>query len=175
MLGMRFAFHLPVLQQPLLEGKFDGVWAEAEKHGIPLMILVRQHMIHDITRIAQRHPGLRLIMDHMALTAGKSEEEMFRDFDTLLKIAPQPNVAVKATALPSYIADEYPFRRIQHYVRRVYEAFGPKRVFWGSDLTRFTVPYRQHIDMWLHDAPWLREADREWVMGRGICEWLGWR
>ena len=40
MLGMRFAFHIPVLQQPLIEGKFDWVWSEAEQQGIRLMILV---------------------------------------------------------------------------------------------------------------------------------------
>jgi len=175
MLGMRFAFHLPVLQQPLLDGKFDWVWSAAEQHGIPLMILVRQPMIGHIDSIAERHPGLRIIMDHMAVTAGKSEEEAFGDFDKLLPIARRPNVAVKATALPSYIADEYPFLKIQKYVRRVYDAFGPKRLFWGSDVTRSRVPYRQHIDMWLKDAPWLNEKDREWVIGKGICQWLGWQ
>lgn len=175
MLGMRFAFHLPVLQQPLLDGKFDWLWSAAEQQGIPLMILVRQSMIGHIDRIAERHPGLRIVMDHMAVTAGQSEEEAFRDFDKLLSIAKRPNVAVKATALPSYIEDEYPFRKIQKHVRRVYDAFGPQRLFWGSDVTRSKVPYRQHIDMWLQDAPWLKEEDKAWVIGKGVCEWLGWK
>lgn len=175
MLGMRFAFHLPMLQQPLLEGKFDWVWSEAEKHGIPLMILVRQSMVEHIDGVAERHPGLKIIMDHMALTAGRPEDETFRDFDKLLLIARRPNVAVKATALPNYIAEEYPFRRIQQYVRKAYDAFGPQRLFWGSDVTRSTVPYRQHIDMWLKEADWLKDEDREWVIGKGICGWLGWK
>ncbi len=175
MLGMRFAFHLPVLQQPLLEGKFDWVWSAAEEHGINLMILVRQPMIAHIDSIAERHPGMKIIMDHMAVTAGKSEDEAFRDFDKLLAIAKRSNVAVKATALPNYIADEYPFRKIQEHVRKVYDAFGPKRLFWGSDVTRSKVPYRQHIDMWLQDTPWLKEEDKAWVMGRGVCAWLGWK
>ena len=175
MLGMRFAFHLPVLQQPLLDGKFDWLWSAAEQQGIPLMILVRQSMIGHIDRIAERHPGLRIVMDHMAVTAGQSEEEAFRDFDKLLSIAKRPNVAVKAAALPSYIEDEYPFRKIQKHVRRVYDAFGPQRLFWGSDVTRSKVPYRQHIDMWLQDAPWLKEEDKAWVIGKGVCEWLGWK
>jgi hypothetical protein len=34
-----------VLQQPLIEGKFDWVWAEAEQQGIALMILVPQPMV----------------------------------------------------------------------------------------------------------------------------------
>src|SRR5574340_1069318 len=175
MLGMRFSFHIPVLQQPLLDGKFDWVWAEAEKHGIRLMILVPQFLVEHIDRVAERHPGLRIIMDHMALSSSRPEEATFRDFDKLLPIAKRPNVAVKASALPCYLAEPYPFRKMQAYARKAYEAFGPKRTFWGSDLSRSPVPYRQHVDMWLKDAPWLREEDKEWVMGRGICEWLGWK
>jgi predicted TIM-barrel fold metal-dependent hydrolase len=175
MLGMRFSFHIPVLQQPLIDGKFDWVWSEAEKHGISLMILVPQFLVHVIDGVAQRHPALKIVMDHMALSSSRPEEETFRDFDKLLPIAKRPNVAVKASALPNYIADAYPFRKIQVHVRRAYDAFGPKRTFWGSDLSRSPVPYREHIDMWLKDAPWLQEADKEWVMGRGLCEWLGWK
>ena len=90
-------------------------------------------------------------------------------------VALGPNVAVKATALPCYSAEPYPFTRVQAYARKAYEAFGGKRTFWGSDLSRSPVPYREQIDMWLKDAPWLKAEDKEWVMGRGICEWLGWK
>lgn len=174
MLGMRFSFHIPVLQQPLIEGKFDWVWAEAEKQGIRLMILVPQHMVEVIDGVAARYPDLKIVMDHMALTSGKPFDETFKDFDKLLPIAKRPNVAVKASALPCYSAELYPFTRVQAYAHKAYEAFGGKRTFWGSDLSRSPVPYRQQIDMWLKDAPWLKEEDKAWVMGRGICEWLGW-
>ena len=173
MLGMRFAFHIPVLQQPLIEGKFDWLGSEAEQQGIRLMILVPRHMVEIIDGVATRFPKLKIIMDHMALTSGKPFDETFRDFDKLLTIARRPNVAVKASALPCYSAEPYPFTRVQAYARKVYEAFGARRTFWGSDLSRSPVPYRQHIDMWVKDAPWLKEEDKDWVIGRGVCEWLG--
>ena len=175
MMGMRFTFHIPVLQQPLIEGKFDWVWSEAEQQDIVMMILAPQHMVEIIDGVATRFPKLKIIMDHMALTSGKPFDETFKDFDKLLSIAKRPNVAVKATALPCYSAEPYPFTRVQAYARKAYEAFGGKRTFWGSDLSRSPVPYRQQIDMWVNDAPWLKEADKAWVMGRGVCEWLGWK
>jgi L-fuconolactonase len=175
MLGMRFSFHIPVLQQPLIDGKYDWVWSEAEKQGIRLMILVPQHMVPVIDAVAAKYTGLKIVMDHMALTSSKPFDETFRDFDKLLPIAKRPNVAVKCSALPCYSAEPYPFKRVQEYARRAYEAFGPQRTFWGSDLSRSPVPYRNHIDMWLNDAPWLKAEDKEWVLGRGICEWLGWK
>lgn len=24
------------------------------------------------------------------------------------------------------------------------------------------------------ERPWLQDEDLEWVMGRSVCEWLGW-
>ncbi len=174
MFGMRFTFHIPVLQQPLVEGKFDWVWAEAEKLGIQLMVLVPQDFVHAIDKVAGRYPGLKIVMDHMALSSGKPEDETFRNFDKLLPIAKRPNVAVKASALPSYINEAFPFSRAQTYARRAFDAFGPKRLFWGSDWSRSPVPYRQHVEMW-QQADWLSASDKEWVLGRGICEWLGWK
>ena len=174
MFGMRFTFHIPVLQQPLVEGKFDWVWAEAEKLGIQLMVLVPQDFVHAIDKVAERYPGLKIVMDHMALTSGKPEDETFRNFDKLLPIAKRPNVAVKASALPSYINEPFPFSRAQTWAKRAFDAFGPKRLFWGSDWSRSPVPYRQHVEMW-QQADWLGASDKEWVLGRGICEWLGWK
>ena len=25
------------------------------------------------------------------------------------------------------------------------------------------------------ELPWLNATDLEWIMGRGVCEWLGWK
>jgi hypothetical protein len=25
------------------------------------------------------------------------------------------------------------------------------------------------------EIPWLAGADKEWILGRGLCEWLGWK
>ncbi len=56
----------------------------------------------------------------------------------------------------------------------MFDAFGPKRMFWGTDLTGIPSTYRQVITLFTDELPWLTGEDLEWVMGRGICEWLGW-
>lgn len=175
MLGLRFTFHAPMLLPPLTEGRMDWVWAEAERRRIPVMVLVSHAHVHLIDRIAERHPGLRLVMDHLALTRNKYDEEAFRDLDNLLALAKRANVAVKASALPCYTRDAYPYRRLHPYLRRVYDAFGPKRMFWGTDLSRLPCSYRQGITMFTEEIPWLTDEDKRWIMGRGVCEWLGWR
>jgi L-fuconolactonase len=128
-----------------------------------------------VDRIAERHPGLKLVMDHLGLLTGQKDGEAFRDLDRLLALARHPNVAVKASALPVYTNEPYPYRGLHPYIRRVYDAFGTRRMFWGTDLSRLPCSYRDAITMFTEEIPWLTADDKEWIMGRGVCEWLGWK
>jgi hypothetical protein len=49
-------------------------------------------------------------------------------------LARLPNVAVKASALPAYSSHDYPYYNLHPYLRRVFDAFGPRRMFWGTVL-----------------------------------------
>jgi L-fuconolactonase len=175
MLGMRFTFRRPQLAAPLVEGRIDWLWDAAEKHQIRLMILVTHDQVRYIDRIAERHPGLKIIIDHMGLISGTKDEAAFAELDKLLAIAKRPNVAVKASGTAGYTSDTYPYRWLHPYLRRVYDAFGPRRMFWGTDFTRLPCTYRQAVTQFTEEIPWLKGDDLEWVMGRGICEWLGWK
>ena len=93
----------------------------------------------------------------------------------LLALARRPNIAVKASSLPSYTNDVYPFKRIHSYIRQVYDAFGPKRMFWGTDQTRMPCTPRQALTLFTEELPWLTADDQEWIMGKAVCEWLNWR
>ena len=80
----------------------------------------------------------------------------------------------KASALPRYSSEPYPYTRLHPFLRQVFDAFGPKRMFWGTDLTGIPCTYAEAITLFTEELPWLSADDREWVMGRGICDWLGW-
>ncbi len=174
MLGLRFTFHRPGLRELLTEGRVDWLWPAAEKAGVPIMVLVPHGLAHLMADIAGRYPGLRIVMDHLGLHEGK-DEEAFAQFDKFLALARHPNIAAKASCLPHFTADSYPYRRLHPYIRKVYDAFGPKRIFWGTDISRLPCTYRQAITMFTEELSWLKPDDKEWIMGRGVCEWLGWK
>ncbi len=92
----------------------------------------------------------------------------------LLALARYPNVAVKATGVPGYSTEPYPYRTLHPYLRRVYEAFGPERLFWGTDITRMPCSWRQCVTLFTEELPWLTEHDKELIMGRALCAWLDW-
>lgn len=79
-------------------------------------------------------------------------------------------------AMPSFSAQEYPFRDVHDAIHRLVDAFGPRRTFWGTDLTRMPCSYRECIDLFTKEQQsWLKGDDLEFVMGRAVCDWLGWR
>ena len=175
MLGFRFSFNDADGLKVLTEGRLDWLWAQAEKAAIPIMLMLWPSELQFADRIAQRHPGLKLVIDHLALHAKTQEPKAFEDLDKLLALASRPNIAVKASSMPGYASDAYPYRSLHPYLRRVYDAFGPKRIFWGTDYTRLPCTYRQSITMFTEEMPWLNAEDIEWIMGRGLCAWLGWQ
>lgn len=174
MLGLRLIFARPHLRHVLSEGLADWLWEEAERAGLPIMILIDPEQAGSIDQIAGRHPGLKLVLDHLCIPARTKDEEAFEGLDKVLALAKRPNIAVKATVLPRYSTEDYPYRNLHPHLRRVYDAFGPKRVFWGSDLTSLPCPYAQAITMFTESIPWLTAEDKNWMMGRAVCEWLGW-
>jgi predicted TIM-barrel fold metal-dependent hydrolase len=92
----------------------------------------------------------------------------------LLPLASRPNVAVKASALQNHSAEAYPHRDLYQPLRDVFDAFGPDRMFWGSDMTRQPDRYGEAITMFTEHLDFLSGPDLEKVMGQGILNWIGW-
>jgi predicted TIM-barrel fold metal-dependent hydrolase len=175
MLGLRLALHTPQLRQPFVEGRYDWMWEEVERLGIPVMVLIHHPYMPMIDAIAAKHPRLRFVIDHLGLVNGEKDDVAFRGLDNLLALGKRPNVAVKSSALPCYTAEKYPYPGLQPHLKRVYDAFGAKRMFWGTDQTRSPIGYRQGVELFTHHTPFLGESDLEWIMGKGIREWLDWK
>ncbi|MCA0241178.1 MAG: amidohydrolase [Proteobacteria bacterium] len=173
MLGMRFTFHTPQHRRWMEDGTADWLWPLAEAHGVPLMVNV-PGSVDLIDRVAERHPALRLTIDHLACAAHQKDEAAYGDTERLIRLARHPNVAVKATAVARYTSEPYPCRGTQPRLRRIFDAFGPERYFWGSDISSLPCTYRQAVTLFTEELDWLSGGDLEQVMGLAICRWLGW-
>ena len=66
------------------------------------------------------------------------------------------------------------FRRCTPFLRQIYDAFGPHRMFWGTDITKMPCSWRQCVTMFTEELPWLQGRDLELVMGEALCAWWGW-
>ena len=73
------------------------------------------------------------------------------------------------------MSQPYPYRNIHKYTQQIVETFGPQRSFWGTDITRMPCSWKQCVTMFTEEMPWLKGRDLELVMGRAVCDWVGWK
>ena len=175
--GTRLTFHRPQDIGWLTDGTADWYWPVAEALGIPTMVHAPT-LKREIGEVARRHPGLRLIIDHMGVLGHERDDAIGPWIAETTKLAVHPNVYVKVSALPGYSTQPYPYRNLNPHVQRVVEAFGPQRCFWGTDLSRMLgrcgLTYSQVVAHALEHLDFLSPRDLEWIMGRAICDCLDW-
>jgi len=128
-----------------------------------------------VGEVAARHPRLKLIIDHLGRPSGTKDDAAWANLSEMLALARHENVAIKATGAPSYSSEPYPYRNIHGHLRRIYDAFGPSRMFWGTDITRMPCSWRRCVTMFTEELPWLTGRDLELVMGRAVCDWIDWK
>lgn len=172
MLGLRITLSRGASQTWLRDGTIEWLWEIAEEAGIPIYVLPPD-LMPEIRALALRRPGLKLVIDHLGLRTGAHDEAVGEAVKDLAQLADLPNIAVKADCLPSYVSEAHPFPGLQRVIREVVDTFGAKRVFWGSDLSRLPGTYEQVVTLFTEETG-LSADDLDWIMGRGLSEWLGW-
>jgi predicted TIM-barrel fold metal-dependent hydrolase len=176
MVGIRLTFNTAQNIPWLTDGTADWFWPAAEKAGLPVMCFAPGHT-KAIGAIAERHPQLQIIFDHMNTTGA-----MLKDFsldaaitDTVA-MAKYPNISVKVSASPGLSREPYPFRDVAIHIKRCFDAYGPQRCYWGTDMTNSyaKASYRQRITQFTEQLNFLNESDKDWVMGKAITQRLKW-
>ncbi len=174
MLGVRVTF----FNDDLTNGTADWFWPAAEKAGVPVMFLA-PGQISKFARIAERHPQLTLIIDHMGLNSSSRTRRITTiptAIDQAIALAKYPNVSIKLSGAPGNSLEPYPFRDMTVYLQRVFDAYGPERCYWGTDITNSfgKATYRQRVTHFTEELSFLSESDKDWVMGRAILARLKW-
>ena len=91
-------------------------------------------------------------------------------------LAKYPNVSVKLSSVPLISTEPYPFRDAIPHIHRLFDAYGPQRCHWGTDVTNSLAraTYRQRVTQFTEELTFLSEEDKDWIMGRAILERLKW-
>ncbi len=55
-----------------------------------------------------------------------------------------------------------------------YDAFGPHRMFWGTDISKMPCSWKQSVTMFTEELGWLKGRDLDLAMGEALCAWWGW-
>jgi amidohydrolase family protein len=96
-LGLRYTFLQEPMRGWLADGALDWLWAASERTGVPIAIFATDSLAR-IGRIAERHPDLRLAIDHLGGRGGTTtlkDDAAMEHVPELIKLARDPDVAVK--------------------------------------------------------------------------------
>ena len=179
MLGVRVTFNTPPTLAWLSDGTADWFWPAAEKAGLAVMFLAVGE-VPGFAHIAERHPQLTLIIDHMGLNSSSRTNRITENIpaaiDQAIALAKYPNVSIKLSGALGNSLEPYPFRDMTVYLQRVFDAYGPQRCHWATDITNsfVTASYRQRVAHFTEELSFLSESDKDWVMGRAILARLKW-
>ena len=167
----------------LTDGTADWFWPAAEKARLPVMFLT-SGQTSLFASIAERHPELTLILDHMGVGAGlrpraDSPASVGKVADAIAEtaaLAKYENVSVKLSSVPLISTESYPFRDTIPHIHRLFDAYGPQRCHWGTDVTHSfaRATYRQRVTQFTEELSFLNESDKDWIMGRALLARLRW-
>ncbi|HXG10547.1 MAG TPA: amidohydrolase family protein [Gemmataceae bacterium] len=144
--------------------RMDRIWKMAAELKVPLCILCPIVRIPDVEKVIRRHhERLDVCIDHMADCPIDRPDELKK----LLALARYPRVYVKISHLWSLSRQKYPYADTHDQVKRLYDAFGPQRLMWGTDwpgVERY-CGYAKALALYRDEIKFFTADDRHWILG----------
>ena len=142
----------------------DPLVRRAADLDVPMLILTRPPRLPDLAALLERHPDLDVVVDHMA-DVTLDDEQGIR---ALLELARYPRVHVKISHTWSITRQEYPWRDAQRLVERVVQAYGARRLMWGTDWPMCSewTTYARTLSVVRDEMDFFTDEEREWVLGK---------
>ncbi len=145
----------------------DRLWRRSEELGTCFIVHGPAANLPHLAPIIGRFPEVPVVLDHIG-GAPTNEEPPFPLLSHVLDLACFPKVYVKCTpqahksALPFPHADTFPT------FRRIYDAFGPQRLMWGTNFPGVLkgVGYGPALEMFRDHVDFLTDDDKAWLFHR---------
>ena len=148
------------------DSRCDAIWQRAEELGVPISIGGggQPGKVDAMRNIGRRYPNVLFAPDHFAGWSGSEDKTaMTVALEALAKL-PNAHLRISSTSLGPYadLSDQE-----KDLFRRVFEAFTPQRIMWGSNFpSSRDGGYVGQVKLGQTALPWLPAEDREWIMGK---------
>ena len=170
--------------RPMLQDLDDDSWIDDPavtpavdamlRHGLRFDALVLPRHLPSLLAFARRHPGLPIVIDHLAkpVMGAVPDPRWLRDME---RLAAEPQVECKLSGMVTETGPGWTVEQLAPYARHVLEVFGPERVIWGSDwpVLRLATDYTAWVDASEALLAHLDPAQRDAVFGRNAMRFYG--
>ena len=142
------------------------LWKRSQELKASMNILTGTSRLPDIASLAEKFPDLTIVIDHMADCPADRPDELKK----LLALARYPRVFVKVSHTWSVSKMPYPYPDAQEQVKHLYDAFGPRRLMWGTDwpLVEAHCSYAKALAMVRDEMKFLNDEDKTWMLSRTV-------
>ena len=155
------------------------LWRTAARLGAVFNFFIAPEQLPKLEMMVRAHPDMPVVIDHLSqLELGGENPEP--NIQRLLAMARYPSVRVKVSELTSVSkSGEYPFPDAWPVVRRVYEAFGPDRLLFGTGYpgaarAAYMRPtLDREISLIRREIPFFTTEDREKILGKNAAALWG--
>ena len=149
------------------EAGYEKMFRFAADSGLAVCLLMNPNSLEAVDRQCQRFPHTPVVIDHLA-RIGVANIIRERDVQALCALARYPEVRVKVSAFYALGEAKPPHLDLAPFLRRVYEAFGPERLMWGSDCPYHlrAEKYDDGIALIRDHLAFLSTSDKEWILRR---------
>jgi len=151
----------------------EPFWSACERLDVPVALFAPDNLLEAV-RVLERHPGLRLILDHLGLGVYPGCEDPLAGLRLLGEFAAFERVRVKVSGLVEVSAEPFPFPDVHEHLAKAVEMFGSRRLIWGSNhpVVSHTCSYAESLE-YLYACDFLTERDLRRLLRETIAELLG--
>lgn len=110
----------------------NAMWECGAEENLALCPLMNPGALPALDRMCRRHPETPVVIDHFA-RVGAGGEIRGEDVRQLCAMAAHPRVHVKLSAFYALGKRQPPYLDLIPMIRRLYDAFGPRRLMWATD------------------------------------------
>ena len=107
------------------------MWDVIDKAGAVVQLHMFAEHAPQVATVAERHPGLRLVLDHLCYPQ-VAESPEFASHQQVLDLARFPNIFVKVSDVHGRSKESFPYADVHPFIRKVQGAFGIERLMWGT-------------------------------------------
>ena len=149
----------------------DPIWQRAQDLGVGFISHGSAALLPALEPIIARFPEVPLVLDHIG-GAPTDEEPPFPLLSNVLKLARYPRVYVKFTPQAHKSKMSFPHQDTFAAFRRIYDAYGPQRLMWGTNFPGVLkgTGYGPALDLFLKHMDFLSSADKEWLFHRSALQ-----
>ena len=149
----------------------DPIWQRAQDLGVGFISHGSAALLPALEPIIARFPEVPLVLDHIG-GAPTDEEPPFPLLSNVLKLARYPRVYVKFTPQAHKSKMPFPHQDTFAAFRRIYDAYGPQRLMWGTNFPGVLkgTGYGPALDLFLKHMDFLSSADKEWLFHRSALQ-----